>query len=83
MIAAHSFNFHLFIYAISKTGHISVSDPARIRSFPSRILDQNFFHPGSRIRIKEFEILTQKIGFLSPRKYDPGCSFRIRIRNDF
>jgi hypothetical protein len=31
----------------------------------------NFFHPGSRIRIKEL--------FLSSRKYDPGCSSRIRI----
>jgi hypothetical protein len=44
-------------------------------------------YPGSRIRIfpsripiKEFKygILTQKL-FLSSRKYDPGCSTRIRI----
>ncbi len=36
-----------------------------------------FFHPGSRIRFKEFN-LTKKL-FLSSRKYDPDCSSRIRI----
>ncbi len=34
-------------------------------------------HPGSRIRIKEFEYFNPKKWFLSSRKYDPGCSFRI------
>jgi hypothetical protein len=46
----------------------------------------DFFHPGSRIRIfpsririKEFKYFNPKKGFLSSRKYDPGCSSRIRI----
>ncbi len=38
----------------------------------SRIPDPNFFHPGSRIRIKEFKYCNPKIVFLSSRKYDPG-----------
>jgi hypothetical protein len=52
-----------------------------------RILDPTFFHPRiqdprseffpSRIRIKEFKIFNPKKWFLSSRKYDPGCSFRI------
>jgi hypothetical protein len=33
----------------------------------------------SRIRIKYFGILTQKIGFYALEIYDPGCSSRIRI----
>jgi hypothetical protein len=75
MIAAYSFNFQLFVYAISKTGHISVADP---------IPEPNFFHPGSkffpsRIRIKEFKYFKPKNWFQSSRKYDPGCSSRIRI----
>ncbi len=42
--------------------------------FPYRIPDPNSFHPGSRIRIKEFEYLTPKmVTKLS------GCSSRIRI----
>jgi hypothetical protein len=45
------------------------------------IPDPNFFHPGSefflsRIRIKQFKNVTQKL-FLSSGKYDPGCSPRI------
>jgi hypothetical protein len=47
--------------------------------FPSR----NCLHPGSRIRIKEFKYFNPKKTekwFLSSRKYDPGCSSRIRIR---
>ncbi len=40
--------------------------------------DPNFFHPRSRIRIKDFKFLTQKL-FLSPWKYNSGCSSRIRI----
>jgi hypothetical protein len=43
------------------------------------IPDQNFFHPGSRIRIKEFKYFIPIHLFLSSRKYDPGCSSRIRI----
>ncbi len=46
--------------------------------FPSRIPDPNCLHPGSRIRIKEFKCFNQKKWFLSSRKYDPGCSSRIR-----
>jgi hypothetical protein len=56
----------------------------RIRIFP--IPDPNFFypgyeffHPGSRVGIKEFEYFSPKKWFLSSRKYDPGCSSRIRI----
>jgi hypothetical protein len=41
--------------------------------FPSRI------HSGSRIRIKEFKYFNPKKLLLSSRKYDPGCSSRIRI----
>ncbi len=49
-------------------------------SFP----DPNFFHPGSVFFLspgsasKNLSILTQKL-FLCSRKYDPGCSSRIRI----
>jgi hypothetical protein len=38
-----------------------------------------FFQPGSRIRIKEFKHFNQKKLFLTFRKYEPGCSSRIRI----
>jgi hypothetical protein len=54
------------------------------------IPDPNFFHPGSWIRTasipdpgsssKHLSILTPKKAkkwFLSSKKYDPGCSFRI------
>ncbi len=37
------------------------------------------FHPESRIRIKEFRYFNPKNLFLSSRKYDLGCSSRIRI----
>jgi hypothetical protein len=40
------------------------------------IPDPNIFHPGSVL--KNLSILNQKL-FLSSRKYDPGCSSRIRI----
>jgi hypothetical protein len=45
----------------------------------SRIPDLNFFHPGSgsRISIKEFKYFNPRKWFLSSRKYDPGCLFRI------
>jgi hypothetical protein len=43
------------------------------------IPNPNFFHPVSRIFIKEFKNLTPKKLFLRSRKYDPGCSFQIRI----
>jgi hypothetical protein len=42
--------------------------------FPSRI---RFFQ--SRIRFKEVKYFNPKTLFLSSRKYDPGCSSRIRI----
>jgi hypothetical protein len=48
--------------------------------FPSRILDPNCLHPGSRILIKEFRYFNPKKSkkwFLSSKKYDPGCSSRI------
>jgi hypothetical protein len=45
----------------------------------SWITDPNFFHPGSRIRIIEFMYFNPKKWFLRSRKYDPGCSSRIRI----
>jgi hypothetical protein len=44
--------------------------------FPSRIPDPNFFHPGSVSKNLSIKL---KKGFLSSRKYDPGCSSRIRI----
>jgi hypothetical protein len=54
----------------------------------SWILDPNFFHPGFRSKkcpdpgstsaSKNLSNLNQKL-FLSSRKYDSGCSFRIRI----
>ncbi len=45
--------------------------------FPSRIPDPTFFHPGSRIRIKEFKYFNPSKWFLSSKKYDLGCSSRI------
>ncbi len=71
----------------------SVTDPRCLSRIPHpnfSIPDpaSEFFHSGSRIRIffipdpgsasKNLSILTLKI-FLSSRKYDPGCSSRIRI----
>ncbi len=47
--------------------------------FPSQIPDPNFFHPGSQISIKEFKYFNPKKWFLRSRKYNPGCSSRIRI----
>jgi hypothetical protein len=47
--------------------------------FPSRIADPNFFHPGSRMCIKEFKYFNPKKWFLRSRKYDPGYSSRIWI----
>ncbi len=41
------------------------------------IPDPNFSYPGSAS--KNLSILTPKKWFLSSRKYDPGCSSRIRI----
>jgi hypothetical protein len=43
------------------------------------IPDPNFFHPASRIRIKEFKHFNPKKLFLRSRKYDPGCWSRSRI----
>ena len=47
--------------------------------FPFRIPDPNCLYPGSRIRIKEIKYFNPKKWFLSSRKYDPGCSSRIRM----
>ncbi len=48
------------------------------------IPDPTFFHPGSRIWIfcipDSIKVFTKKL-FLSSRKYDPGCSSRIWIRD--
>ncbi len=49
------------------------------RIWISSIPDPNFSHPGSRIRIKEFKYFKPNFFLLNNRKYDPGCSFRIRI----
>ncbi len=67
---------------------ISVADPGCL----SRIPDPTFFHPGSRIRTvsipdpgsssKNLSIITPKKAkkwFLSSKKFDPGCSSRIRM----
>jgi hypothetical protein len=66
----------------------SVADPGCL----FRIPDPTFFHPGFRIRTvsipdpgsasQNLSFLTpknQKKWFLSSRKYDPGCSSRIRM----
>ncbi len=52
---------------------------SRSEYFPSRI--QGHKDSGSRIqiRIKEFKYFIPKNCSLSSRKYDPGCSSRIRI----
>jgi hypothetical protein len=48
--------------------------------FPSRIPDPNCLHPGSASKnLSILFILTEKKWFLSFRKYDPGCSSRIRM----
>ncbi len=65
----------------------SVADPACLSRildpsfFPFWIPDPNFFHPGSRIRIKEFKFFNPRKWFVSSRKYDSGCSSRIQILN--
>ncbi len=49
----------------------------RIRDVYPGYLIRLLFHPGSRIRIKEFKYFNPKKWFLSSRKYDSGCSSRI------
>jgi hypothetical protein len=67
----------------------SVADPgclSRMGCFPGSQI-RFIFHPGSWIRtlfpsqicIKEFKYFYPEKWFLSSRKYDPGCSSRIRI----
>ncbi len=47
--------------------------------FSPLFLKPNFFYTGSRmIRIKEFKYFNRKKRFLNSRKYDPGCSSRLR-----
>jgi hypothetical protein len=57
----------------------SVTDPGCI----SWIQDPNFFQPGSRVEktpdLDLHQIIQPIKVFLSFRKYDPGCSSRIRI----
>jgi hypothetical protein len=58
----------------------SVADPgclSRIRLFS--IPDPNFFHPVSRIRIKEFKYINPKNGFEALGNMIRVCSSRIRI----
>ncbi len=43
------------------------------------IPDPKFFHPGSRIRIKEIMYFNPIKWFLSSRQYFSGCSSRIQI----
>ncbi len=70
----------------------SVADPGCLSRIPdltffhpeSRIRIVSIPDPGSelfpsRIRIKEFKYFNPKKWFLSSRKYDPGCSSRIRV----
>ncbi len=66
----------VLIEMVLDTESFSVSDPgslSRIRLFS--IPDPNCFHPGAAS--KNLSLLTPKNGFLSSRKYDPGCSSRI------
>ncbi len=78
---------HSQVPRISCKGYSSVADPGlRIRDVYSG--SEFFFHTGSwiqgqkdsriRIHIKEFKYFNPK-NCLSSRKYDPGCSSRIRI----
>jgi hypothetical protein len=62
-----------FFHPGSRIRLFSIPDPR------FRIPDPNGLHPGSRIRIKEFKYFNPKKWFLSSRKYDPGCSSRIRM----
>jgi hypothetical protein len=67
-------------------GKIIVADPGSFSRIPdhgsysgSRIQGQNIPDPaGYGSASKNLSILTQKL-FLSSRKYDPGCSSRIRV----
>ncbi len=59
------------------TGDSTIEQCRGSELFSSRIPDPKFFHPGSASN--NASILTQKIVFLSSRKYDPGGSSRIRI----
>jgi hypothetical protein len=58
----------------------SVVDPGCLSGIRIRIFsipDPDFFHPGSRVRIKESKYLNPKKLFLSSRKYDLGCPSQI------
>jgi hypothetical protein len=68
--------FLLDIWPIRGPLLTSVADPGCL----SRIPDPTFFHPGSRILIKEFKYFNPKKSkkwFLSSKNYEPGCSSRI------
>ncbi len=77
----YDFWIFLFMYVIQHcficrpSDSTSVADPGCLSQIP----DPNFFHPGSRISIKEFKYFNPKKLFLSSTKYDPGCTSRNRI----
>ncbi len=69
-----SSRFAYTVYSVHNRLNNGVEDPgclSRIQIFP--ILDLNFFHPVSRISIKEFKYFNPPKLFLSSRKYDPLC----------
>jgi hypothetical protein len=76
LLAAWSYcwsNFSVQLYSV-----LRIRDVYPVFDFFS-IPDPNLFHHGSRIRIKEFKYFNPEKWFLSSRKYDSGCSSRIRI----
>jgi hypothetical protein len=66
---------YMYLQEVMRIRDVYPGSQIRIFSIP----DPNFFHPGSRIRIKEFKYFNPKKLFLSSRKHDPCCSSRIRI----
>jgi hypothetical protein len=73
-------NLQLYFFYISFRSVLRIPDVylgwlSRIRIFPSRIQGQKDFGSASR----NLSIFSSKNCFLSSRKYDPGCSSRIRI----
>ncbi len=88
MLVWYKESAEFFIFVLSsalksenETSFFSVADPeclSQIRLFS--IPDPNWLHPGSSS--KNLSILTLKKfkkWFLSSKKYDPGCSSRIRM----
>ncbi len=86
LLAALSYCWNNFLqpWATVETTFLYRYTQCCVSGILSRIPDPTFFHPGSeflpsRIRIKEFKYFNPEIWSLSSRKYDPGCSSRIRI----